>query len=687
MQFPVNLDLEGPEAIASSANYPGIRMMTVRPEPADVPRDDLASVFCTPGGHGRLQFGCNTSWLVSEPASFGQAQAFTFPSAICFFFARSLYTSSMLLPSERAPVPIGIISAAVGGTEITLWMSDEARADNTCGGVNVSTACQPSIDDSPPPRLDTGNPTPGCFFNGMIAPLAPMTLRGILWDQGTSDASDSCISWSCKLSSLAHDWRVNTFADESLLFTIDQLRAADRGGGGIEVPGLSRLIPHSTYATRVDLSTCMPNSTFDGHARRKAEVGRRLALAAMVVELGQAPTPWSFGPSIDSVAAVASSDGRLLNISVQLNHATTLHFSDAPECDGCCNGRTGEHILGVPTTGDSWSVGFDNNSGAAVLVCKDKSLGCDGAAHLRAGGSVDWLIEMPTDIKASIRWVAYGGSVPFLAQADGGGDASLMSPLGCSGRFGIGACGIYNGEGGFDDHSGVPMAAQIFRVHNGTSVKTDDAALLMPNFSASTASVAVVLSNQKLPVDQSGTPIITGESQVVWSPNDHTTPYRLKADNDAPPSPVRLVLPKLVSSHMVLQAERPSLHGWTSGDRYVTVLAQFKNATGHTVAVSSHPTKSSTIRTTNATAWTVDLPPQSTSLTPVDILLTMAGGARSTTLSDVLFGDVFVCSVSTARPRLCAPPLVSFAAVMSPHPSLDRHAGAEQHGVQYSRCF
>ena len=114
------------------------------------------------------------------------------------------------------------------------------------------------------------------------------------------------------------------------------------------------------------------------------------------------------------------------------------------------------------------------------------------------------------------------------------------------------------------------------------------------------------------------------------------------------PTTTTIYLPRTVSSHMVLQAERPSLSGWTSADQYAVVQVKFKGSSGQIVTASSHPTTSST-SVPNATAWTVDLPPQNASLTPFDIVLTVAGGGgEGIRLVDCLMGDVFLCTVSVA---------------------------------------
>ena len=172
-----------------------------------------------------------------------------------------------------------------------------------------------------------------------------------------------------------------------------------------------------------------------------------------MVQYGEDPiATGSFGPSIQSVSVStvgvnkggAESHGTLLNVSVKLQHAVSLHFADGPECDGCCRGRTTPYTPGVPTTGDSWGVGFAGGggggaAGSTATVCKDKTLGCDGAANLRADGSVDWLVLVPNTTASistapAVAWVGYGGGGPMLGQADNVSGGSAV-PFGCGGRW------------------------------------------------------------------------------------------------------------------------------------------------------------------------------------------------------------------------------------------------------------
>ena len=155
----------------------------------------------------------------------------------------------------------------------------------------------------------------------------------------------------------------------------------------------------------------------------------------------------------------------LLNVTIQLSNALSLHFSDAPECVGCCAGHSGGSplITPKPVTGDGWSFGFAD--GSVRAVCKNASLGCDGAAHVSSDTSssastVAMLLEPPDTTGAALKYVVYGGTGPWLSAGGGGGLGAEQCVYPHSPRSGLEACALYNGVGGYDDHEGIAMAAQ-----------------------------------------------------------------------------------------------------------------------------------------------------------------------------------------------------------------------------------
>jgi len=172
-------------------------MLTIDTDTSTTPLEDAR----------RVKYHANRTWLSSAPENFGKA-TFSYPSAICYYYARSLYIHF------EAKVPIGIVMASVGGSAIEFWNSESALADGvvksgTCGGskTRLSVAC---LEQAPKPeshnltskestsqRLSSetmaspwsaviGGWTPSCFYNAMIHPLGRMKLRGILWDQGNT---------------------------------------------------------------------------------------------------------------------------------------------------------------------------------------------------------------------------------------------------------------------------------------------------------------------------------------------------------------------------------------------------------------------------------------------------------------------------------------------------------------------
>ena len=471
MTFSINQDMNANATIAKSGSFPGIRMLTVDTATATAPLDDIARAKgATP----------ESSWLTSTPKSFGSA-LFGYPSAICY------YTALHLHQHLQSKVPIGVVAASVGGSAIEFWLSDAARADKTCGGgANISAACPAG--SKPPPvsgsvgtgaSVETKGWTPGCFWNAMVHPVTKMTIAAILWDQGEADDSHSCLQWGCNLASLGQSWRGSEgFNDATIVLSYDQMKPGIDATGGAGLPQYAEPggIPNSIFTTRLDLQTCLANATSAGHAVRKLEVGRRLALALRVALLKEGPTPTSFGPSITGATATPLPGGKLLNVSVSLKNAEGLHHVDAPECDGCCHGRTGALIQGSPKTGDGWSFTFSD--GTVGTVCKDGSMAeCDGRANIRPDFSLDMLVPSPkasTTADAAtaltVTTVTYGGVGPWLAdQAAAEDTAPISAPavLKCvyphGPRFGIEACGLANGVGGYDDHQGIGMAAQIWK--------------------------------------------------------------------------------------------------------------------------------------------------------------------------------------------------------------------------------
>lgn len=276
---------EAPQDIAA-ADLPRIRNFHAAYQFAESPAEDVSG-----------------SWVVCSP---GSAPGIT---AAGFYFARRIHAET--------GVPIGLLTSAVGGTNIELWLSqesllkapeltayaDEMRASlaiyqNDLRGilpaarswVQAGEAAAKAGREIPSPPLWPVHPfsdrvmRPRCVLlhQGMIHPLVPYALRGVLWYQGENNAGDA--QYAVKKRLLIRDWRA-LFRDPELPFYFVQLAAFEKpddqaaGGGWGLVRDLQRRcleIPHTGMACAIDIGDAA-----DIHPKNKEDVGERLALWAL----------------------------------------------------------------------------------------------------------------------------------------------------------------------------------------------------------------------------------------------------------------------------------------------------------------------------------------------------------------------------------------------------------------------
>ena len=248
-------------------------------------------------------------WTVCQP---GTAGGF---SAVGFYFARKI--------TAETGVPIGLLTNAVGGTNIELWLAQETllgtpalapyakqmresldlwrkeTAERLPAVDAWSAAAKAALRDDLPlpvtpkfPEFPFGEKTmrPRCvtLHNGHIAPLIPMSLRGVLWYQGENNADGSL--YVEKVQAMLADWR-KWFGDPALPFYFVQLAAWQKpnenpaGGEWGAIRDAQRrclAIPHTGMASAVDIG-----DADDIHAKNKADVGERLALWALANEYGK----------------------------------------------------------------------------------------------------------------------------------------------------------------------------------------------------------------------------------------------------------------------------------------------------------------------------------------------------------------------------------------------------------------
>jgi sialate O-acetylesterase len=174
----------------------------------------------------------------------------------------------------------------------------------------------------------TGNEQqPTRLYHGMVAPVVPFALRGVLWYQGEGNAADA-FKYADKMAALVGGWR-EAWSDPQLPFYYVQLAGfqtsdpskPEMGDGWArlreeQLKALS--IPDSGMAVAIDIG-----ETADIHPKNKQDVGRRLARWALARTYGKNVVP--SGPIYQSHRA---GQGKIV---VEFDHADSGIFVGTKE--------------------------------------------------------------------------------------------------------------------------------------------------------------------------------------------------------------------------------------------------------------------------------------------------------------------------------------------------------------------
>jgi sialate O-acetylesterase len=259
----------------AAANHPKIRMFTGEWTRAYQPQESVAG-----------------QWKTCTPENVREF------SAIGYFFAREL--------QKELNLPVGILTLTYGASTAQAWIRREAIAANprlkTMLDVfdeQVKRYVPPNEQEmnawreaaekaraagKRPPRSpaardpvqDQHNPT--VMYNGMIAPVVPYAIRGVLWYQGESITSPRAL-FPLLNETLIKDWR--HLWDSELPFYFCQLAAYPNNSNGPEVRAWQAealRLPGTAMAVTIDIG-----DRKDVHPHNKQDVGNRLARIALAL--------------------------------------------------------------------------------------------------------------------------------------------------------------------------------------------------------------------------------------------------------------------------------------------------------------------------------------------------------------------------------------------------------------------
>lgn len=250
------------QAVASAGND-NLRLFNVEREASLTPKKEL---------------GKHTGWLSADAKS---VSAF---SAVAYFFGNQL--------QETLDVPVGVIHTSWGGSLIEAWMSNET----------LSTIKKVNLNDV---DLARGNRFPTVLFNAMINPLIPYTIKGVLWYQAESNASQPEL-YKSLFPAMVKDWRTRWGTGDFPFYYVqiapymyDSLNRIDSRNNAALMREAQwqclDLIPNSGIAVTMDIG-----ADFNIHPPKKKEVADRLLYNALNKTYGYKEVDFS-GPVYDSM--------------------------------------------------------------------------------------------------------------------------------------------------------------------------------------------------------------------------------------------------------------------------------------------------------------------------------------------------------------------------------------------------
>ncbi len=281
MEFALHNAATADQDLPHAAN-PRIRLLMVKTKASDYPLDDVDT----------------KGWEASTPET---ARDF---SAVAWYFARDL--------EQREHVPIGVIDSTWGGTVAEAWTrmaalgsdaalaplftswgkmtereSDALLSRNYEQRQRDEAKAQGKPEPQFPwhPQLDSWGP--GMLWNGMIAPLTPLPIRGVIWYQGESNSAlERAPLYSRIFRTLIEDWRRQWgVGDFPFLFVqISNFKSGPGEGWALlrEQQLLTLALANTAMAVTIDIGN--PDNV---HPTDKLDVGLRLALAARALSYGE----------------------------------------------------------------------------------------------------------------------------------------------------------------------------------------------------------------------------------------------------------------------------------------------------------------------------------------------------------------------------------------------------------------
>jgi len=284
-----NMEFEMRRAATAAADLPkaanaNIRLLMVRHNAAESAQDDIDTA----------------GWEASSPET---AKDF---SAVAWYFAREI--------EAKEKVPVGVIDSTWGGTMVESWtrltalgedaslsqvfvsegrMTDRATITQLEDKDHEKQIAEAKAEGKPVPQFpwhaDLKMWTPGWLWNGMIAPLTPFPIRGVIWYQGESNSmiERAPTLYHRLFRTMIEDWRKQWGEGDFpfLYVQIANYKSTPLEDWAAIREGQLKTLELRNTAMAVTIDIGNPD---DVHPTDKVDVGLRLARGARAMSYGEA---------------------------------------------------------------------------------------------------------------------------------------------------------------------------------------------------------------------------------------------------------------------------------------------------------------------------------------------------------------------------------------------------------------
>ncbi|MCR5456050.1 MAG: sialate O-acetylesterase [Bacteroidales bacterium] len=215
-------------------------------------------IFTVPQKHSyNLEEDVDAQWTVPS------ADVATEYSATAWHFAKNL--------SHSLGVPVGIVSAAYGGTLVQSWMSKQLLEAH---GISTKKEDIENVEwDYEKIMLP---------YNAMFYPIRHYTYKGIIWYQGESNVGRP--NFEALMKDMVKLWRSDIALGDIPFYMVEiapYYYGPENNAAKLREMQfrLSKEIPNSGLVSTIDLT--LPQEKFNIHPRQKKPVGQRLAWMAL----------------------------------------------------------------------------------------------------------------------------------------------------------------------------------------------------------------------------------------------------------------------------------------------------------------------------------------------------------------------------------------------------------------------